>query len=514
MNRSREESQNDMAASFWTLESIKATLGGTWLARPVAEDVALGGASIDSRNVTAGQIFFALRGERVDGHTFVGSALERGAGLAIVDRAEALEDGLVARVKNTRAILRVADVGAALLKLGAAYRKTLDMTRVIAVGGSNGKTTTTRLIEQVLRTTLRGTASIKSFNNAIGVPLTILNARRTDQFLLCEVGTNAPGEILTLAEVVCPDIAVITSVGREHLELLKDLAGVAREEATLLRTLRPGGLAIFNADSPELAIAVQRELSDRGTTPAALLRFGIADHAEMRLSDVVADGSGVRWKINGRLACQIGLLGEHNAWNATAALAVARRLGLHEEHIVAALANAKGPEMRMERHVIAAAGGAIEVVNDAYNANPESMVKAFDALGAMECGTGRRVLVIGEMLELGIESPALHAEVGRMTARAKPDLVVCVGSMMEHAARVIEQTQPGCAVVRTRSADGEGAAQIAALLRPGDLVLLKGSRRMGLERVLKELRGWNGTGAGVEGVMEGKPDAASLRHAV
>lgn len=491
-------------ASFWTLESIKSVVGGTWLARP-SEDVSLGGASIDSRTLNSGQVFFALRGERVDGHTFVRSALERGAGVAIVDRPESLDASLVQSVKSTRAILRVSDVGAALLKLAAAYRKTLDMTKVIAVGGSNGKTTTTRLIEQVLRTGLRGTASMKSFNNAIGVPLTILNAKRTDQFLLCEVGTNAPGEILTLTEVVCPDIAVITSIGREHLEGLKDLAGVAQEEATLLRTLSKGGLAILNGDAPELMKATQRELSKRSAENHGVVRFGSAGDADLRISDVRADGSGVRWMVNGRLKCAIGLLGEHNAWNATAALAVGRRLGLSEEQIVGALATAKGPEMRMQPHIVERTGGAITVVNDAYNANPESMVKAFEAIGAMSPGiAGRRVLVIGEMLELGIESPALHAEVGKATELAKPDVVVCVGAMMEHAARVIAQGMPRVQVMRVLSADGDGARQIAGVLRGGDLVLLKGSRRMGLERVLKELEG----SGGCTSVVEAKPEAA------
>ncbi|MBU6411939.1 MAG: UDP-N-acetylmuramoyl-tripeptide--D-alanyl-D-alanine ligase [Planctomycetes bacterium] len=490
-------------ASFWTLESIKSVLGGTWLARP-SEEGSLGGASIDSRAVSAGQIFFALRGERVDGHAFVRGALERGAGLAIVDRPEALEDGLVQEVKSKRAILRVPDVGAALLKLAAAYRKTLDMTKVIAVGGSNGKTTTTRLIEQVLLSGLRGTASIKSFNNAIGVPLTILNARRTDQFLLCEVGTNAPGEILTLTEVVCPDIAVITSIGREHLEGLKDLAGVAQEEATLLRTLNKGGLAILNADAPELTRATQRELAKRIAGTFSVVRFGSASDADLRIGDVRADGNGVRWMVNGRLQCTIGLLGEHNAWNATAALAVGRRLGLNEEQIVSALATAKGPEMRMQKHAVERSGGTITVINDAYNANPESMVKAFEAIGAMSVSPGgRRVLVIGEMLELGIESPALHAEVGKATGLAKPDVVVCVGAMMEHAARVIGQMMPQVQVVRVLSADGEGARQIAGLLRSGDLVLLKGSRRMGLERVLKALE----ASGGCTSVVEAKPES-------
>jgi UDP-N-acetylmuramyl pentapeptide synthase len=259
---------------------------------------------------------------------------------------------------------------------------------------------------------------------------------------------------------------------------------------------------VLNADAPELTRATQRELAKRSAGTYSVVRFGSADDADLRISGVKADGSGVRWMVNGRLACAIGLLGEHNAWNATAALAVGRRLGLSEEQIVSALATAKGPEMRMQRHTVERAGGTITVINDAYNANPESMLRAFEAMGALE-SAGRRVVVMGEMLELGIESPALHAEVGRGVARATPDVVVCVGAMMEHAARVIGQILPKAQVVRMVNADGEGAAQIAGLLKVGDLVLLKGSRRMGLERVLKVLEM-----GGVASVVEAKPEGA------
>ena len=204
--------------SFWTPENLRVVLAGQWIRRPdVARTAALSGLSTDSRAIRSDQVFLALRGEKTDGHAYLASAAASGSPLLIVD-----DEAAVAAASGTIGadvgVLKVADTGQALLKLAQAYRRTLDSTRVIAVGGSNGKTTTVRLIQSVLSGTLRGTASQKSFNNAVGVPLTILSARKGDQFLICEVGTNAPGEIAPLASVVEPDIAVITSIGREHLD--------------------------------------------------------------------------------------------------------------------------------------------------------------------------------------------------------------------------------------------------------------------------------------------------------
>jgi UDP-N-acetylmuramoyl-tripeptide--D-alanyl-D-alanine ligase len=445
------------------------------VARPEGATQNLDGLSIDSRTLRPGQAFVAIKGERVDGHAYVAEAVRAGAGLLIVADAAVL-----AKLPKPVPALVVADTGQALLKLAGAYRKTLDVTRVIAVGGSNGKTTTVNLIHQVLSRSLRGTASPKSFNNAVGVPLTILNAKRGDQYLVCEVGTNAPGEILPLTRVIEPDIAVITSIGREHLEGLKSLQGVVQEEASLLNGLRPGGVAIVNADAPGLVEGVKPRIVGE---KRQLLTFGFAETADLRITSTEQTAEGLRLCLNGRTWFSLPLLGLHNASNAAAAVAVGRRMGVAQEEIEAALAAASGPPMRLER--VNARG--VLFVNDAYNANPESVLAALRTFGEIFGGDKqhRRVVVLGDMLELGDQAPEMHREVGEALGRcAWADHVMLVGKLSLFTAERAMKTLPAGRVTLLDDVDGPGAAKAAGLLRDGDVVLLKGSRRMGLERII------------------------------
>ncbi|MDX2146201.1 MAG: UDP-N-acetylmuramoyl-tripeptide--D-alanyl-D-alanine ligase [Planctomycetota bacterium] len=489
--------------SFWTLDSIKSIVGGTWICRPesLAERIAagetpLGGVSTDTRTIRPGNVFFALRGDRFDGTAFVAAAARGGAPLAIVNPHDGPGEShpvLAALEPEARASMGVLvapdDTGAALLRLAGAYRKTLEGTRVIAVGGSNGKTTTTQLIHAVLGEQFRGSASIKSFNNAVGVPLTIFGARKGDQYLVCEVGTNAPGELATLASVIAPDIAVITSIGREHLEGLGSLAGVAREEASLLSFLRPGGVAIVPADAPELGDAIRVLAIGEGARAPTFVRFGVGEQADLRVTSVEASRSpetpGVRFQLNGRFWYQIPLVGEHNALNAAAAIGVARRLGMVQADIERGLLSARGPAMRMELRSATFAGGELRVLNDAYNANPDSMLAAIRTLATLGAGATRRVAILGDMLELGPSSRELHAEIGRAIASSgTADLCVFVGEHMQHAAAIVRTTSPQTRVVNVPSSEPAEVALMLRELRPGDFVLLKGSRRMALERVL------------------------------
>lgn len=509
--------------SFWELDSIKSAVGGTWLARPAAaERTAPTGLSIDTRTLRRGEAFLALKGDRTDGHEYLAAAAKIGASLLIVDNSGAMTP-LLASLHKSTSVLLVPDTGKALLQIAGAYRKTLESTRVIAVGGSNGKTTTTRLIDSVLSSTLRGTASKKSFNNAVGVPLTILAAKKTDQFLICEVGTNAPGEIAVLAAVLQPDIAVITSIGREHLEGLGSIEGVVAEEARLLDDVRQGGVAIITADSPQLT---QRVLGEkvRGTDKGdvTILRFGVSPEAELRLTNVEVSAKGTAFTINDRLAYSVPLLGAHNACNAAAAIAVAKRLGLSDDTIRAALATARGAEMRLQ----AIEKNAVTFLNDAYNANPESMLAALATFAAYSGGVSpdrsrpttpsRRVVILGEMLELGEASVESHREVGRAVGlmSPSPDLAVFVGELAKHARDAAEATAsqssgkgtlfdapPFVHIAETTDA---AMREIASMLRPGDFVLLKGSRRVGLERVIEHV----GTGT-----VEPKPLAAGVTAA-
>ncbi len=477
--------------TFWTPDNLKGATGGSWLARADARITGtLAGISTDSRSIKPGQVFLALRGERFDGHAFIADAVHAGAGMVIVDDAAAFKPE---RLSRPVPAVCVADSGRSLLKLASAYRRGLDTTRVIAVAGSNGKTTTTSLIAAVLSSRLRGTSPRGSFNNAIGVPLTILSAQAGDQFLVCEVGTNAPGEIAALAEVIEPDVAVLTSIGHEHLEGLGSIEGVAREEGSLLPYLRPGGLAVVTGDTPLLGEFL--------APVPHLVTFGRAETADLRLTDFVHEAStpggipdGSKFSVNGRWTYRTRLLGEHNALNTLAAIAVGRRLGVTDDEIARALSTATGQSMRLERSRV----GPIEILNDAYNANPDSMGAAVRTFLELGSGARRRVAVLGDMLELGPHGPEAHRQLGRLL-RSTPgvDAVVLVGHLMLHAAEALHDpsgsASPGQAwsddrVLCVSDLDEAQSSVAARWLRPGDFVLLKGSRGRKLERLLAPLR--------------------------
>jgi UDP-N-acetylmuramoyl-tripeptide--D-alanyl-D-alanine ligase len=460
--------------SFWAAENVRAVAGGVWLAAPTAE---ASGLSTDTRTIRPGEVFVALAGENSDGHRMLGEAAAKGCPLAIIDNPAAL----AGPIPPGMGVLKAPDsTRRALLRLAAAYRKSLGATKVIAVVGSNGKTTTVRLIDAVLGSVLRGSASIKSFNNEIGVPLTILGAQPGAGYLICEVGTNSPSEIARLSEVVAPDIAVITSIGREHLEKLGSVLGVAREEASVLEFVRRGGAGIYNADAPHLA----ETIAALPSKPAAMIGFGRSPGADVRVIEESQDLSGLSFTLNDRASFRIPLLGRHNAVNAAAAVAVGRRLGIPDDRIAAGLLGVRGAEMRLE----ASETGGIRVINDAYNANPDSMRAALETLADVGKGASRRVVVLGDMLELGEHTRSEHIELGLLLAKRRDlDLVVLVGPSMRLAAEGLG-SKAGDRVIRMDELDAAGAQKVAGLFRAGDLVLLKGSRRMRLERVAAAIK--------------------------
>jgi UDP-N-acetylmuramoyl-tripeptide--D-alanyl-D-alanine ligase len=467
--------------SFWTPEGIKTIVGGTWLARGRAAPADAAGLSIDSRSVRPGQVFAALRGERTDGHAYLGQAAGAGAWLALVDAPERIGREALEACAGKTSVLAVASVGDAMLRLASAYRRTLDGTKVVSVSGSNGKTTTSRLLQSVLSASLRGTSSPKSFNNSIGVPLTVLAARRGDQFLVCEVGTNHPGELAPLASIVRPDVAVITSVGREHLEGFGGIDGVIHEESSILAGLEAGGIVVVNADSPELLASV-RGFASRARA-AQIVGFGFSAAADIRITSVESSAEGVRFGLKDRTSYRMRLLGRHNALNAAAAIAVARRLGVPNDAIEGSLATATGPDMRLQPSTV----GDVFFVNDAYNANPESVLAALAVFAELPADR-RRVVVLGDMLELGEGAPDMHREIGRAvatpSASGRVDLALLAGPLMGYAAEAASRAMPAERIVPIDIKSGDWPAQAAAYLRPGDLVLLKGSRGIGVDRVL------------------------------
>ncbi|MEM7626598.1 MAG: UDP-N-acetylmuramoyl-tripeptide--D-alanyl-D-alanine ligase [Planctomycetota bacterium] len=415
-------------SDFWRFDNLERVTGGAWLIEPDDYTAQAAGLTHDTRTLTPGQVYLAVKGENHDGHRFVGNALEAGAALAIVSDEAAIGPGPV---------LHVDDTVAALQELASAYRDELAKSgcKVIAVCGSNGKTTTRHLIHHVLtRCGLTGTQSPKSFNNHLGVPLTLLAASPDHDFVACEIGTNHPGEIAALGDLAWPDAAVITSIGREHLEHFKDLDGVAKEEAAILPFVRPHGYVTLPAEAAQLI------------APYYDVQEGVVMLPVRHSLDVPED---FPW------------LGEHNRANAALVIALARWLELDPTTVHDALRCAPTAPGRLHRREF---GQGVAVIDDTYNANPDSMAAALAVLS--ELPGRRRVAVLGEMMELGATSEPEHRALAESAERAADD-VVLIGEPF--GAEAWDAATPQRVVDR---------------LRPGDTVLLKASRGVALERII------------------------------
>lgn len=448
------------------LQQLRQIVGGKNLTLiPPGEVLSV---STDTRQLQPGSLFIAIKGENHDGHQYLAQAQAAGALAAVIECEPP------ARPANFP-LIQVNNARHALGKLAQFVRQQLS-AKVIAVGGSNGKTGTKNLIHSALCRQLSGTISPKSFNNDIGVPLAIFPASATQDYLVLELGTNHPGEIRPLTQIAQPDIAVITNVGPEHLEGLGSLEGVVQEEASIIQGLSGTGSLVVNGDDPRLLDAVKAFTGKRIT-------FGLSRDNDLHATHIECTLSGTHFRLNGRRTFSIPLLGRHVAVNALAAIAVARRLGLTEESIAEALATAKGPEMRLELQRV----GNIMLLNDAYNANPASMQAALDTLCSLD-HQGRRVAILGDMRELGSQTDALHIELGQAIGKLPPlDHLICVGEK----AALIALAAGGAGLPTSRIttiADTPTAARvIPGMIQDQDLVLLKASRYMKLETIAEAL---------------------------
>jgi UDP-N-acetylmuramoyl-tripeptide--D-alanyl-D-alanine ligase len=456
-----------------TLEEVSAAIGGRILGQIVIPTVT--SVSTDSRQVAGGALFFAIVGERFDGHRFVEEVLDGGASAAVVSDLSRI----ASRYHDSGRLILVSDTVAALGRLGGWYRQRFAAS-VIAVAGSNGKTTTKELIYGVLSSKMRGRAAPASFNNSIGVPLTLLSVDPADEFVVVEIGTNHPGEVASLGRMARPDMVVITSIGQEHLEFFGDLKSVAREEFSLLATTSVGKRAFVAMSEQAAGFAPARAIEDCTTAT-----YGLGDGADLRAENVRVDRSGQRFRVNGRFEYRLATLGTHNVVNALGAVAIGARFRLAHDEMAAALRGLRLPPMRMERTRI----GQITLINDAYNANPDSMVAAFAAMDELPTA-GRKVLVLGDMLELGDSAVRCHQAVGREAGRSGAQVIIAAGSY----ARVVADGATGTAGLTKRIYSfptveilGE---KIGSLLEPGDVVLLKASRAIGLERLMDQMKEW------------------------
>lgn len=426
----------------------------------------------DSRQAQPGDVFFALPGERFDGHDFV-AAVARTAAAVVVERPAAVQpvgDCGVIWVESTRS---------ALGRLAARYRDDFTMP-VIAVGGSNGKTSTKELIASVLRQKLATLWSEASFNNNIGVPLTLLRLEKGHAVAVLEVGTNHPGELAPLVRMARPTFGVITSIGREHLEFFHDLEGVAAEEGCLAELLPAAGRLFVNGDSPQIETVIRR-------ASAPVVRVGFGPANDWTISQARLEKAGTVFRLaapaveySGEYRMQ--LLGRHQALNAAFAIALGCELGLRRTEIEQGLAQCRPAKMRLELWEV----NGVRVLDDAYNANADSMAAALETLAGLPC-KGRRVAVLGDMAELGSQGPAAHEEVGRRAAELGVAQLFAVGKMAGQFARGARAAGLN-RVFEFAEVEPAGTA-MKSFVKPGDVVLIKASRAMRLERLAELLRG-------------------------
>jgi UDP-N-acetylmuramoyl-tripeptide--D-alanyl-D-alanine ligase len=434
-------------------------------------------ACTDSRQARADDVFIALPGERFDGHVFLEEVTRKGVNVVVVQDGKAVPD------LGDCAIVVVKDTRKALGELAAHYRKDFSLP-IVAVGGSNGKTTTKELIASVLRQKLETLWSESSFNNDIGVPTTLLRLEEKHQVAVLEVGTNHPGELAPLVKMIGPKYGVITNIGREHLEFFGDLTGVAKEEGTLAELLPADGKLFIGGDSEWSARIAHRSC-------APVVRVGNREANDWRALNVRLDKQGATFRVEAPSKefsgdYRINLLGRHQVQNALFAIALGGELGLGRLDIERGLAECRPPKMRLQLWEF----NGVRVLDDAYNANADSTVAALQTLQDLPC-KGRRVAVLGDMAELGAHSEAAHSEAGRRAAELGVDQLFAVGKMAPFTAKAARAA--GLNRVLEFSEIEGAAAAVKSFVRPDDVLLLKASRAARLERVAEVLR-TEGTG--------------------
>jgi UDP-N-acetylmuramoyl-tripeptide--D-alanyl-D-alanine ligase len=425
--------------------------------------------SIDSRTMHVGELFFAIRGERLDGHDYVEAALNAGAVAAVISNDQ------VARFAVKSRLIAVEDTTLALQQLGAAVRRIWGK-KLIGVTGSAGKTTTKECVAHVLASQLRVHKSVGNLNNHWGMPLQLLKLEPEHDIAVIEMGMNHAGEIRALADLAKPDIGIVTNVGAVHLENFDSIRGVARAKYELIESLPAGGMAVLNADDEYVS---QFGRNFRGK----VITFGLEKAADVRAENVSLQGEhGTRFDVVGqgfRERARLPLVGKHNILNACAAVAVAVEQGIVPSLAVASLATIAPADKRGE---VLHLNGAT-VINDCYNSNPKALKSMVDALASIEAK--RRIVVAGEMLELGPLAAELHRECGRYMAEHGVQLVLGVRG---NAKSLVEGAREGGAQAEFVATPEEAGEWLAKELKKDDAVLVKASRGVRLERAFEILK--------------------------
>jgi len=430
------------------------------------DSIPVRGVSTDSRTLKKGMLFFALRGERYDGHCFVDEVLAKGACGAVVEQ-KWLSPG-----RKEKILLPVTDSLRALQDVASHYRQKFRFP-VVAVTGTNGKTTTKEMISSVLATQYRVMKSPGNLNNHIGVALSVCAWEEGGELAVVEMGANHFGEIRRLCEIVRPTHGLITNIGKGHLEFFTNIEGVVRAKAELLEFLGGEGKTFLNGDDPHLF--------PLKNIAGEVVTYGFSDRCDLRGEDLGVDGSGFpRMKV-GEATVRIPVPGRHNLYNGLAAAVVGRAFGISWSAIKEGLESCHSMEKRMELLKF----GGVTILNDTYNANPSSVPLVLMTLRAMK-GVKRRIAVLGDMLELGKRSEEEHRNVGEWVVESGMDVFFCYGMEMGVAAERAKEL--GINQVRHFNSKSDLVEVLENFLEEGDLVLVKGSRGIEMEEIVEELR--------------------------
>lgn len=428
------------------------------------------GVSTDSRTIKAGDCFFAIRGQQFDGHDYLGDIFAKGAVCAVVSKK------LQEKESADKCLLHVPDTIEALGELAAEYRRQAGF-KVVAITGSAGKTTTRQIIYHVLCRHFRAHQSPGSFNNNIGLPLTLLGANSDSQIVITELGSNHPGEISYLTRIAQPDIAIVTNVHPAHLEGFGDLQTIVREKLSISEGLTPGGTLIINADFEQLVNACRA----RGTE---FVTFSKSDGSDYQAENIRSDGPTSRFTIDG-VEVRLPVPGRGNVENALAAWAVCSRLGLTIDDFTSAIRTLPPVSMRAELIQI----GTLTILSDCYNANPGSMRNALEILAGLD-PTGRRrlVFICGDMAELGQQAEQLHVELGRAIAASGVQLMLAVGKLAKIAARSAEANAEHNLQTKCFEDTTSACNNLNEFIKDYDIILIKGSRIAKLEMAVERLK--------------------------
>ncbi len=433
----------------------------------------ISGVSIDSRTIKRGEIFFALKGERFDGHDFLQEVIEKGAKAAVVSKKKKFATKIT--------IIKVAHTLTALQELAKFYRRKFNPV-VVGVTGSNGKTTTKDMLKALLLSKYRVVATPGNYNNIVGLPLTLFEISPGTECLVLEMGTNHAGEIKRLAEISLPQMGVITNISATHLQFFRCISNVLSAKMELVQLLPAQGKVVLNIDDVHLRSQFKRIKQE-------IITFGTNPQANVRASDVVVSSPGEKERLSfsvhtgrDRKEFDLNCLGRYNIYNALAAIGVAKEFGISLSLMVDVLREFKFPKLRMEKLKY----GEVTIINDAYNANPTSVKAALSEL-ISSFPSQRKIVVLGDMLELGRMSRKFHEEIGKIVATSPIYSLITIGEDAQFIAQAAREWGMEGENIFSFKDKKFASRKLKKLVKPKDAVLIKGSRKIGLEEITEYL---------------------------